>query len=210
MKKSIILLLFCLVLASCSDETQQVPTNAEEVTPLQTGQTVPNGTLKNQHGDEIDLHDLTSEAISLFVFYRGGWCPYCDSQLNRIASIEDRITARGVQIIAISPDRPEFIREYLSENELGYTLLSDSDMSVSKDFGIAFRADSETVTSLKEAGMDIEKQSGYDHHILPVPSVFLTGRDGRIYFQFSNPDYTERISEEALINAVNELLEIMN
>lgn len=207
---SLLIILCALFFISCKNDAQQVPSNAHEITPLQPGQIIPGGELKNHRNQPVDLQELTSEGISALFFYRGGWCPYSVTQLHQIANIKDRLTARGVQIIAISPDQPESLERYVSENELGYTLLSDSNMSVSKNFGVAFSVDQEEVDSLKEAGMDIEEHSGYNHNLLPVPSIFITGRDGRIYYQFSNPDHTERISEEALIVAVNEIIELTN
>jgi peroxiredoxin len=50
-------------------------------------------------------------------------------------------------------------------------------------------------------GIDLEEYSGRDHHVLPVPSTFIIGRDGVIKFAYSNPDYSVRISPQVLVTA---------
>ena len=202
----LIILLFALIV-SCTSNEETTPSSAENINPLLIGQQIPDVILKNASGMDVDLHKLVSEQKSLILFYRGGWCPFCNSQLSQISNIEDELYDKNVQIIAISPDRPEFIKDSLTEQEIGYMLLSDSDMSVSKKFGIAFKVDPAVVASLKENNMDIEQRSGHNHHLLPVPAIFLVDTDGTIHFQYVNPDYKVRAGDKVLLAAVDEVLE---
>ena len=207
MKQLFIILSTFLLLTGCSSSDEDVPLSAKDINPLLTGQQIPDVILKNASGMDVDLHKLVSEQKSLILFYRGGWCPFCNSQLSQISNIEDELYNKDVQIIAISPDRPQFLEDSLTDQELGYTLLSDSDMSVSKKFGIAFKVDPAEVASLKENNMDIEQRSGHDHHLLPVPAIFLVDTDGTIHFQYVNPDYKVRAGDKVLLAAVDELIE---
>jgi len=207
MKQLFIILSTFLLLTGCSSSDEDVPLSAKDINPLLTGQQIPDVILKNASGMDVDLHKLVSEQKSLILFYRGGWCPFCNSQLSQISNIEDELYNKDVQIIAISPDRPQFLEDSLTDQELGYTLLSDSDMSVSKKFGIAFKVDPAEVASLKENNMDIEQRSGHDHHLLPVPAIFLVDTDGTIHFQYVNPDYKVRPGDKVLLAAVDELIE---
>ncbi len=50
-------------------------------------------------------------------------------------------------------------------------------------------------------GIDLEEESGADHHLLPVPSVFLIDREGVIRFRYFNPDYKVRIDNDSLLEA---------
>ena len=202
----LIILLFALIV-SCTSNEETAPSSAENINPLLIGQQIPDVILKNASGMDVDLHKLVSEQKSLILFYRGGWCPFCNSQLSQISNIEDELYNKDVQIIAISPDRPQFLEDSLTDQELGYTLLSDSDMSVSKKFGIAFKVDPAEVASLKENNMDIEQRSGHYHHLLPVPAIFLVDTDGTIHFQYVNPDYKVRAGDKVLLAAVDELIE---
>ena len=50
--------------------------------------------------------------------YRGSWCPYCNTQLSEIASIEDELKKLGYQIVAISPDKPESLNVTETKHDL--------------------------------------------------------------------------------------------
>jgi peroxiredoxin len=119
-------------------------------------------------------------------------------QLQRIAP---ELIEIGYQIVGISPDRPEKLRESLSKNELGYALLSDSKMAASLAFGIAYKVDDETLELYKGFGIDLEESSGEKHHLLPVPAVFVVGTDRTIKFEHVNPDYKKRLDPDVLLAA---------
>ena len=104
-------------------------------------------------------------------------------------------------MIAISSDRPGGLQQSLRKHDLGYTLLSDSRMRAARAFGIAWQVDDDGIAMYKRYGIDLEKTSGQAHHQLPVPSVFLVGRDGRIQYVYSNSDYRIRPDNDTLLRA---------
>ncbi len=83
-------------------------------------------------------------------------------------------------------------------------MLSDSTTEAAQAFGLAFQIDDKTFKMLKGYGIDLEDASGEDHHILPVPAVFIVGTDGVIRFDFVNPDHKVRIDLEMLLEAAQE------
>ena len=85
--------------------------------------------------------------------------------------------------------------------ELGYTLYSDSELAAARAFGIAFQLKPEEVEAYAGYGIDLEAAAGRDHHQLPVPSVFLVEKGGRILWVYSNPDYKVRPKNERLLEA---------
>jgi peroxiredoxin len=204
---SLILLVFVTMITGGDTGTRtetdrQVPDNAFGVQPLLIGQTIPDLPALDKDGNRHSLPELIARKPTVIIFYRGGWCPFCSSHLAELAVAEEEIYQLGYQVLAISPDQPSYLKRSFDEVNMKYTLLSDSGMDIARAFGVAFRADAETVAGLKLHGMDIEAQSGQDHHQLPVPAVFLTGTDGKILFQYVNPDYRERISGEILMAAL--------
>ncbi len=81
-------------------------------------------------------------------------------------------------------------------------LLSDSTMAGAIAFGIAFKVADKTYNAYKDRfKLDLEERSGQKHHLLPVPSVFLVGTDGKIKFEYVNPDYKVRLEPEILLAA---------
>ncbi|WP_428236092.1 peroxiredoxin-like family protein [Gracilimonas sp.] len=182
-------------------QAQDYAASANEVTPLLISSEIPDVTVKNIDGETVSLRDKVYEQPSILVFYRGGWCPYCSRHLADLKKIEDDLYEIGYQILAISPDRPEKLKATLNENELGYTLLSDSPMNATKAFGLAFKVDTETVERYKSIGIDLEGDSGYDHHLLPAPAVYIVNTDGIVRFNYVNPNYKERIDGDVLLTA---------
>ena len=182
-------------------QAQDYASSADKVTPLLISSEIPDVSLKTIEGETVDLRKVVSEKPTILVFYRGGWCPYCNRHLSELQKIEDEIYNIGYQLIAISPDRPEKLKTALMENELEYTLLSDSPMNVAKAFGIAFKVDSKTVERYKSVGIDLESDSGYDHHLLPAPAVYILNTEGMVKFNYVNPNYRERINGDVLLTA---------
>lgn len=105
----------------------------------------------------------------------------------------------GYQIIAISPDSPEKLKGSVSKNKLTYSLYSDAGLSMTRAFGLAFRAPE------KYSGMLSERSADKNPGLLPVPGVFVVGTDGKILFEYINPNYNTRISSEMLKAALGTL-----
>lgn len=174
---------------------------ASEVTPVLTGTAIPDVSVTSLEGENQQLRQLVKEKPTVLIFYRGGWCPFCNRHMAELQAVHSKLVDLGYQVLAISPDRPEFLKETMQEKDLGYTLLSDSNMEATKAFGLAFKVDDETIEQYKNNGMDLVERSGHDHHLLPAPAVFLVNPDGMITFQYVNPDYKTRIKPDVLLAA---------
>lgn len=169
------------------------------VSPLMIGQTIPAGPLKTVEGKPFDLLDAAKTDRLAIIYYRGGWCPYCNLQLAELNEVYKELLSLGFRIVAISPDTPETLRAGLEGKPLHFTLLSDSSMETAQAFGIAYQVDEAMLKKLESYEIDIEAASGTTHHLLPVPSVFLVGTDGVIDFVYANPDYTTRLDPDVLL-----------
>jgi peroxiredoxin len=122
-------------------------------------------------------------------------------QLGQLQKIESNLTQLGYQILALSADSPDKLQASVEKHAVTYVLLSDAAMAAARAFGVAYRVDDASVGKLAGYGIDIEEASGQTHHMLPVPSVFLVARDGRIAFTYANPDHRVRIDPEVLLAA---------
>jgi peroxiredoxin len=200
MKSYIFPLLFSLTAFTLSAD---VPGSAEKTEPLKVGAAVPDSGVRTLDGDEISLKKLVEGKPTVLVFYRGGWCPYCVRHLSALQEVEKDIEENGWQMIAVSPDKPSKLAATLDDKDLGYALISDSSMSAARDFGIAFQVDEETVEKYKGYGIDLVESSGESHKQLPVPSVFLINKEGKIQYVYTNPDYKKRLSAEDLLKELN-------
>ncbi len=121
--------------------------------------------------------------------------------MGQLQKIESQLTALGYQIVAVSPDKPEKLAAAILKQNLTYTLVSDSEANGIKGFGIAFRVDDQTLDTYKKFKIDLEEYSGAKHHLLPVPAVFIIGKNGTIFFQYVNPEYKVRLHPDVLLAA---------
>jgi peroxiredoxin len=129
------------------------------------------------------------------VFFRQGWCPYCDIQLSELRLIEKDLNEVGYRVIAISPDLPNALKARVAKNGLTYELFSDSSAALIKAFGIAFEA-----TNAKSS-VEVTRKPDQPLRLMPVPAVYLIGTDGRVQFQYVNPDYRTRVPKDVLLAA---------
>lgn len=183
-----------------------VPQSAAEVSPALVGSMVPNMFLsilepKSSGPSTVNLADAAKRDPLVLIFYRGGWCPYCNLQLQDIRKIEGDLTKLGYRIIGISPDRMEELAKSVEKNKLKYSLVSDAKAELMRAMGIAFKVDDKTQDQLKGYGINLSAAAGEDHGLLPVPSVFLVDRDGKISFSYVNPDYKVRLPASVVLAA---------
>lgn len=163
------------------------------------GETIPDVLVKAPDGIDHTILSILSRKPTVILFYRGGWCPYCNAHLSEIRNAEDEIIKSGYQIIAISPDSPENLVVTSEKNDLNYFLYSDADGTFSKAMGIAFEARERNLEKL------LRYSDGSNTGFLPVPSVFITDPSGLILFEYINPNYKTRMSARLLIAVLQNL-----
>src|SRR5690606_14870005 len=108
------------------------------------------------------------------IFYRGGWCPYCNAHFSEIAGVEKEILEAGFQIIAVSPDDSEHLQGTMEKNNIRYQLLSDSKGELIKRVGIAYKAPGYYKNTIKESSSNVNSD------FIPLPSVYVIDKKGDI------------------------------
>jgi peroxiredoxin len=197
--KKLSLLAWVFTIISGLNSFAQIADKAEDISPLLIGEKIPDITLLSSAGKQETLAAITGGKPSILLFYRGGWCPFCNKHLAEIESIQDKILELGYQLIAISPDAPPKLIASGEKNKLKYGLYSDGNGAVAQAMGIAFKA------SERSLGMLSEYSEGKNTGFLPVPSVFVINPNGVIAFEYINPDYKVRISAKLLLAVLENL-----
>lgn len=195
------LALTALPLARAAD----IAPSADKITPILLGSALPDPALRDRDGNATSLRKVVDDKPSVLVFYRGGWCPFCNLQLSELRQIHPELTQLGYQLVAISPDRPEELQKTLGKDKLDYTLVSDSSTAAMRAFGIGFTVDTPTVLKYRLGGINLEEASGETHHALPAPSVFIVDGDGILQFSYVHPDYKVRAPGQVILAAAREI-----
>jgi len=169
---------------------------------LAVGATIPPFEIEDFRGNPFSSTAI-NDAPTLVVFYRGGWCPFCNFQIRELSQSHDEFKALGVLLIAISVDRPDAAAVTRNVYEVPFPVLSDPELKAHEAFNVVLQLDAAGVARLAKYGHDIEKWSGKDHHKMAVPAVFLV-RDGKVAWAHVARDYKTRPSAEQLLTAVKQ------
>ena len=92
------------------------------------GDNAPSVNLPSAKGDMVSLECLWKKGSVVAIFYRGGWCPYCNLELRAWQKQLPELTSLGATLVAISPQIPDNSLSTAEKNELAFPVLSDSSM----------------------------------------------------------------------------------
>jgi peroxiredoxin len=175
--------------------------DAAAVRPLGVGERAPDFTADRADSTPYVFSARHMKRPAVLIFYRGGWCPFCNAQLADLRLVEPKLRASGFDVLFVSTDRPELLYTSLKTQNIPYTLVSDPGLRAAQAFHIAFHLDDEQYAEELKWGVDLEKTTGMKDHALPVPSVFIIDTAGIIRFVYSNPDFRVRLGADALWKA---------
>jgi peroxiredoxin len=194
-----------LALTSWCSLANPIASDENHVRPLLNGHQIPSLILQDVDGKAVALSTLVAQKPTVFFFYRGGWCPFCNSQMGQLKAIEPKLIELGFQLVGISPDTPEKMRASITTKKLDYLLLSDASMAASQAFGLAYYT-SEKVTQTYQTKLNVDNTlfttpQGDKRLVLPVPAVYVADKTGLIHFQYVNPNYKVRPAPELILTA---------
>jgi peroxiredoxin len=181
-----------------------VPTDPTKVTPVAVGERAPRFTAREVDGRPFTFNPSSLPAPVIIIFYRGGWCPYCNMHLQDLRSVEPTIVAMGYTVLFLSTDRPALLYSSLQE-PVNYHILSDSSMQAARAFKVAYRLDDKTVEKMLSLGVDLKAVQGTDTRELPVPSMFIIDRSGVIRFRHYDANYRVRLDAASVLAAAEQV-----
>ena len=173
-------------------------------TALAIGDTVPAFALPNAHGESVQLDSLLTAGPVVITWYRGGWCPYCNLQLQALQTALPQIQATGGQLVAISPELPDSSLSTEERNALAYPVLSDLGNRVAHEFGITYTLPVQ-VQKRFAGRLDIPAYNGDSSQTLPLAVTYVVAKDRTIAYAFVDADYRKRAEPAAIIGALRRL-----
>jgi len=173
--------------------------NSDKQSGLNVGDVAPDFTAKNQDEKEVNLKQMLKSGSVVLIFYRGEWCPFCNTQLKALEDSLSFITEKGASVIAVSPEKGENIDKTLAKTNATYAVVSDENRSIMNAYQVAFELDEATAKKYKGYGVDLSERNGTNGNALPVPAVYIIGQNGTITFRYFNEDYRKRASVKEII-----------
>jgi peroxiredoxin len=172
---------------------------------LREGSTAPDFTLPEASGAPYTLSEQLRDGPVVLIFYRGGWCPYCNIQLRAFQRSLDAIAGHGGQLAAISPQLPDGSLSTAETNQLGYAVLSDVGNKVARSFGLVYDLPQELRDALTANGKALPGLNGDESWELPLPSVYVIDTNRTVALATAELDYRNRLAPEAVIEVLAKL-----
>jgi peroxiredoxin len=114
--------------------------------------------------------------------------------LRRLEELRAEFDKRGVQVLTVSTDHPEEIREGRRVHGLQAIMLSDRTLAVTDAFGLRNQGD--------HSGMPDDPIEA-----LPVPTTLLVDADGKVLWMDVAENYQTRSGPEVVLAALRKHLD---
>jgi peroxiredoxin len=176
----------------------QIAEKPEDISPILIGEKIPQATLYNSKNEAFQLNSIIDKPTVL-IFYRGGWCPYCNVHLSELVKIEPDIIKMGYQIIAISPDDFQNLDGTSEKIKMNYRLFSDKNADFIKAIGIGFKAPESAKSYISKT------TKGLTTEVLPVPTVLIVDKNGEVLMEYISPNIKKRISGKMLLSVLQSI-----
>ncbi len=200
LKKILPTLLFIVSLGLNAQEYSSV----EDVNGLEVGDLVDDLKVQTHEQGDIRLNELLAQNDHVIVvFYRGQWCPVCNKHLSTLNDNYASIKEFNAQVLAISPERPEYQKETKSKTGAEFLLGYDEDYKVAEQFDVLYQPGGAKRSMYNIAlGAKLKKAHSDDSQRLPVPATFIINADREIIWRHFDRNYKNRSSVEAILKAL--------
>ncbi|WP_312872070.1 peroxiredoxin-like family protein [Amycolatopsis dendrobii] len=171
---------------------------------LAAGAAMPDGELLDAHGDPATLESARHGRPAVVVTYRGAWCPYCNVALRAYQEqLVPVLAERGIELIAISPQKPDGSLSMAEKNELTFTVLSDPGNQIAAALGVLTAPTESARAAQATLGLDLTAANADGSHGVPMPTVVLVDAEGTIRWIDVHPNYTTRTEVEEIATALD-------
>lgn len=161
----------------------------ENMNEVLVGQSAPDFVARDLSGNEVHLSALIAGRKALLLFYRGGWCPFCNEQLAAITRDHQKFEELDTLIIAVSGEEVEKGKALLRKLHLPFVLLSDTSFKSIDGYGVR---NTEVPEALKARGIGQ----------LPKPSAFIIDETGIILYKYVGKNAPDRPKNEDLLRVL--------
>ncbi len=184
----------------------QTNRNINHAYGLPVGADAPLFTALDANSNAFNLEKTLQQKPVVLIFYRGFWCPVCNKHLGSIQDSLSMIEAAGAKVIAISPEKPDYLDKMAQKTGARFTLLYDEGYLIADAYDVTFKPTSAQLFTYNVVlGAKLKKTHSDQSQRLPIPATFIINREGKISWRQFNPDYKKRASVKEIINALSEL-----
>lgn len=155
---------------------------------VDVGSKAPDFKATNIGGEDVYLKDFLGGKNTVLVFYRGDWCPWCNTQLSSLGYFYKHFEDAGAQVIAISVDGADANSALKEKLQLPYTVLSDQHQDAVKSYGV------------------LETKSGLAYPPgIARPAVFVLDKDTVVRYAYISKHYADRAPGDEILETLSKI-----
>lgn len=170
---------------------------------IKAGDTLPSGTLLDPFLQEYQIGNNDQSLIILF--YRGGWCPYCNLELKAYQNYLTLFQEYGAQVIAISPELADASLNTQQKHDLQFTVLSDVNNEYAKKLGLVHTLTPELAALYQKFNINLAAAQGNDNNELPLPATLIITPDQKVSLIEVNEDYKLRMDPAKVVEHLKKM-----
>ncbi|MTJ05605.1 MAG: AhpC/TSA family protein [Sediminimonas qiaohouensis] len=171
------------------------------------GHRFPDFALPDITGRLHRLSDMLGSGPIILSFNRGAWCPFCNAEIRAWSEQSDRLADLGARLVVVTAETGGRAKGLANLAGPGATVLSDADMGVALQTGLAFPIGEEIARRYAEEGIDLQAIFGRASGLLPIPATFALGPDQRVLFTFADPDFRLRAEPDDVLSILSEAMQ---
>jgi peroxiredoxin len=195
------------VAAAFAAEQRELAAAGEPAVKARPGDRMPDGSLLDVTEQPTTLAAALGSRPGVVVFYRGGWCPYCNIALRTYqAQLVPTLAELGIPLVAISPQAPDGSLSTQETKELTFTVLSDPGNQIAGQLGILTAPSDGARAAQLQLGLDLTKVNADGTATLPMPTVVIVDEAGVIRWLDVHADYTIRTEPDQVLQAIAQIL----
>ncbi len=154
------------------------------------GEAFPPVTFEDSEGNKINTASLIGSP-TVYLFFRGNWCPLCMAQISELAGEYKRLQATGTNVVLVSPQSHKKTASLASKHNVDFKFLTDPNFEAAKELGIFMK-------NGLPLGLEV---LGYDSDTL-YPTIVVTNKQGAIIFHDQTDNYRVRPEPDVFLKII--------
>ncbi len=132
-------------------------------------------------------------AFTVYLFYRGNWCPLCMAQIKEITAQYGQLKKLNVRVALISPQPIGYIKKLANRTNIEFSYWQDPGNKVANQLGLAHKYGTPMGFQLL----------GYNSETV-LPTLIVTDATGTILFSDQTDNYRVRPEPDTFIRIIKD------
>jgi peroxiredoxin len=185
----------------------QTNRSVEDANGLEIGVKAPLFEAIDSDSNTFLLKDALKSGPVVLIFYRGHWCPICSKHLAKVQDSLQYIYNKGATVIAVSPQKPEYLNKMADKTGAKFSLLYDEAYHISNAYDVTFLPKSNKLRVYNSMlNAELKQSHSDDSQRLPIPATYIIDKEGIIVWRHFDRNYKARSNVREIVDVLSGML----